>query len=191
MPILNASSGTIFILQILTSAFLAILFLQSGIDKVIDRRGNLEFLQGHFAKSPLAGMVPVLVAVITILEIAAGALSGIGCVIIILTRDPTMAFYGALISAISIVALFFGQRMAKVFPDYPHRHLFARPLRAAAFIYWGMTADRRGLLQGNSESFRERVAGCRSKIHGTRRACPTIEIYFGINLCYPCDPRLN
>ena len=32
---------------------------------------------------------------------------------IILTRDPTVAFYGAVISAISIVALFFGQRMAK------------------------------------------------------------------------------
>src|SRR5881398_3391222 len=113
MPSLNASSGTIFILQLLTSAFLAILFLQSGIDKVIDRRGNLEFLQGHFAKSPLAGMVPSLVTVITILEIAAGALSAIGCVIIILTRDPTVAFYGAVISAISIAALFFGQRMAK------------------------------------------------------------------------------
>jgi len=47
MPSLNASSGTIFILQILTSAFLGILFLQSGIDKIVDRRGNLEFLQGH------------------------------------------------------------------------------------------------------------------------------------------------
>jgi hypothetical protein len=34
--------------------FLAILFLQSGIDKVVDRRGNLEWLNGHFAKSPLA-----------------------------------------------------------------------------------------------------------------------------------------
>src|SRR6266496_3851462 len=113
MPSLSASSGTILILQILTSAFLAILFLQSGIDKVIDRRGNLQFLQGHFAKSPLAGMVPLLVTVITILEIAAGALSAIGCVIIILTRDPTVAFYGAVIAAISIVALFFGQRMAK------------------------------------------------------------------------------
>jgi len=113
MPSLNASSETIFILQILTSTFLAILFLQSGIDKVIDRRGNLQFLQGHFAKSPLAGMVPLLVTVITILEIAAGALSAIGCVMIILTRDPTVAFYGAVIAAISIVALFFGQRMAK------------------------------------------------------------------------------
>ena len=113
MPSLNASSGTIFILQILTSAFLAVLFLQSGIDKIVDRRGNLEFLQGHFAKSPLAGTVPLLVTVITVLEIAAGALSAIGCAMIILTRDPRVAFYGAVISAISIVALFFGQRMAK------------------------------------------------------------------------------
>src|SRR5438034_9874191 len=102
-----------WLLQILVSIFLAILFLQSGIDKVADRRGNLEFLQGHFAKSPLAGMVPLLVTVVTVLEIVSGALSVIGCVIIILTRDPTVAFYGAVISAISIVALFFGQRMAK------------------------------------------------------------------------------
>jgi len=113
MPSLNASSGTIFILQILVSAFLAILFLQSGIDKVVDRRGNLEFLQGHFAKSPLAGMVPLLATVITILEIASGALSAIGCALIIPSREPTVAFYGAVISAISITALFFGQRMAK------------------------------------------------------------------------------
>lgn len=113
MPSLNVSSGTILILQILTSAFLAILFLQSGIDKVIDRRGNLQFLQGHFAKSALAGIVPLLVTVITILEIAAGALSAIGCVMIIVTRDPTVAFYGAVISALSILGLFFGQRLAK------------------------------------------------------------------------------
>src|SRR5438132_12312752 len=113
MPSLNANSGTILILQILTSVFLAILFLQSGIDKVIDRRGNLEFLQGHFAKSPLAGMVPLLVTVITILEIAAGALSAIGRVLILVTHDPTVAFYGAVIAAVSILGLFFGQRMAK------------------------------------------------------------------------------
>jgi len=100
-------------MQILVSAFLAILFLQSGIDKVVDRRGNLEFLKGHFAKSPLAGMVPLMVTVITVLEIATGALSALGCVLIILMRDSTVAFYGAVIAAISILALFFGQRMAK------------------------------------------------------------------------------
>lgn len=102
-----------WLLQILVSIFLAILFLQSGIDKVADRRGNMEFLLGHFAKSPLAGMVPFLVTVVTILEIVAGGLSALGCMLIILNRDSTLAFCGAVVSAISITALFLGQRMAK------------------------------------------------------------------------------
>ena len=113
MPNLHTAEGAMFLIRIFASAFLAILFLQSGIDKVVDRRGNLEWLKGHFAKSPLAGMVPLLVSAITILEIAAGALSAIGCAMIIFSRDSTLAFYGAVLSAISIIALFFGQRMAK------------------------------------------------------------------------------
>jgi len=100
-------------LQVLISAFLAILFLQSGIDKVVDRRGNLEWLRGHFAKSPLAGIVPAMVTAITILELAAGVLSAIGCVVVVFSRDSTIALYGAVISAVAILALFFGQRMAK------------------------------------------------------------------------------
>src|SRR5882672_6970231 len=107
------SVSILYLLQILVSAFLAILFLQSGIDKIVDRRGNLEWLKGHFAKSPLAGFVPVMVTVITILEIVAGLQSAAGAVWIILRRDSMVAFYGAVIAALSIVALFFGQRMAK------------------------------------------------------------------------------
>ncbi|MEP6937445.1 MAG: DoxX family protein [Chthoniobacterales bacterium] len=103
-------------MQILVSGFLAILFLQSGIDKILDRRGNLDWLKGHFAKSPLAGVVPAMVVAVTILEMAAGALSAIGFVLLLLTRDSTFAFYGAVIAAVSITALFFGQRVAK---DYP------------------------------------------------------------------------
>ena len=113
MPNLHTPEGATYLLQAFASAFLAILFLQSGIDKVVDRRGNLEWLKGHFAKSPLAGMVPLLVAAITILEIVAGLLSAVGCALIILNRDSTLAFYGAAIAALSIIALFFGQRMAK------------------------------------------------------------------------------
>ncbi len=116
MPDLHTPEGATYLLQIFSSAFLAILFLQSGIDKVVDRRGNLEWLKGHFAKSPLAGMVPLLVTAITLLEIAAGACSAVGCALIIFKHDSTLAFYGAALAAISLVALFFGQRMAK---DYP------------------------------------------------------------------------
>jgi diacylglycerol kinase len=101
------------LMQVFASAFLAILFLQSGIDKVVDRRGNSEWLKGHFAKSPLAGIVPALLICITILEVAAGALSGIGCLLIIVLKDSTIAFYGATLSAAAITALFFGQRIAK------------------------------------------------------------------------------
>jgi len=112
IAILRIAEAT-YLMQIFASAFLAILFLQSGIDKIVDRRGNFEWLKEHFAKSPLAGMVPALLICITILEVAGGALSAIGCVLVILLKDPSIAFYGAILSASAIAALFFGQRIAK------------------------------------------------------------------------------
>ena len=116
MQALHSSTQATYLIQILVAAFLAVLFLQSGIDKVVDRRGNMEWLKGHFAKSALAGVVPALLSVITILELTAGILSAIGCLAVMFVRDSTIAFYGALVSAFAIIALFFGQRMAK---DYP------------------------------------------------------------------------
>ena len=103
-------------MQLLVSAFLAILFLQSGIDKVVDRRGNREYLDAHFAKSPLAGTVGPMFFVITILEVSAGLLSAVGCLLVLFRRDSTIAFLGAVVAGVNIVALFFGQRMSK---DYP------------------------------------------------------------------------
>ena len=101
------------VLQILAALFLAILFLQSGIDKVTDRKGNLEWLTGHFAKSPLARIVPLLLTVITVLELGAGALSAAGVVQIVVLQVATLAFWGAVLAGVSIVCLFFGQRVAK------------------------------------------------------------------------------
>jgi hypothetical protein len=116
MSMLHSSANATFALQILTSAFFAILFLQSGIDKVVDRRGNLEWLTGHFAKSPLAGMVPLLLGVITLMELSAGALSAIGCALILFRHDSTVAFCGAVVAGFALLALFFGQRMAREYP---------------------------------------------------------------------------
>ena len=113
MAAMHSSAGAIYLMQILASAFLAILFLQSGLDKIVDRLGNLEWLKGHFAKTPFAGTVPSLLTVLTILEVAAGAVSAVGCVLVIVLRGSTVAFCGAVTSAVAIVALFFGQRIAK------------------------------------------------------------------------------
>lgn len=110
---LHSPAGAQWILQALVSAFLAILFLQSGIDKIVDRQGNLTWLTGHFAKSPLASTVPAMLTVITILEVAAGVLSAIGAALVVLAFDPTVAFYGALLAGVALTALFFGQRIAR------------------------------------------------------------------------------
>src|ERR1700720_1481825 len=103
----------LYLLQILASTFLAILFLQSGIDKIVDRQGNLQWLTAHFAKSPLARMVPLLFGILTTVELVAGVLNGIGFLALIFAHNSTIAFYGAVMSAIAIIALFFGQRVTK------------------------------------------------------------------------------
>jgi diacylglycerol kinase len=113
MPNVHSPEVASYVLQILVSAFLAVLFLQSGIDKVVDRRGNREYLNQHFARSPLAGTVGPMLVVITILEVSAGALSGVGCALLLLTHDSTVAYLGAVVGGVNIVALFFGQRVAK------------------------------------------------------------------------------
>jgi hypothetical protein len=113
MPNVHSPESASYILQILVSAFLAILFLQSGIDKIVDRRGNRAYLDQHFAKSPLAGTVGPMFAVVTILEVSAGALSGVGCVLLLLAHDSTVAYLGAIVGGVNLTALFFGQRVAK------------------------------------------------------------------------------
>ena len=113
MPNVHSPEVASYILQVLVSAFLAVLFLQSGIDKVVDRRGNREYLNQHFARSPLAGTVGPMFVVITILEVSAGALSGVGCALLLLTHDSTVAYLGAVVAGVNIVALFFGQRVSR------------------------------------------------------------------------------
>lgn len=104
-------------LPALFSALLvSILFIQSGLDKVFDWRGNLEWLTGHFAKTFMGKMVPLLLATITVMEIATGFLSAAGIVYFLATDSTVFIFYAAVLGAASVVALFFGQRIAK---DYP------------------------------------------------------------------------
>ena len=93
--------------------FLAICFLQSGVDKIVDRNGNLQWLVGHFANSPLKSMVPMLLSIITILELVGGFLCLAGVADLILTKNSELIFYGFSINAITLISLFFGQRLAK------------------------------------------------------------------------------
>lgn len=99
--------------QLALTAFWAITFLQSGLDKIFDWSGNLSWLKGHFEKSPLNGMVPALLGLLTLVEVAAGIISVIGITQIVINGDLTMAQYGVQLSTTALLMLFFGQRMSK------------------------------------------------------------------------------
>ena len=98
---------------LLAAAFVAVLFIQSGLDKVFDWKGNLEWLTGHFSKTFVAGTVPVMLAVITAMEIATGFLSAAGVIYFLATGSTAVMFASGALGATSITALFFGQRIAK------------------------------------------------------------------------------
>jgi uncharacterized membrane protein YphA (DoxX/SURF4 family) len=99
--------------EIVLLIFLVITFLQSGIDKVKDWKGNLSWLKGHFSKSPFKNSVPLLLATITIVEIAAGVLCLAGMIHLLLHDNKTFALYGALTSCLALLMLFLGQRINK------------------------------------------------------------------------------
>jgi uncharacterized membrane protein YphA (DoxX/SURF4 family) len=101
---------------LLAAVMAAILFLQSGLDKIFDWRGNLEWLTGHFAKTFLAPFVSVMVATVAVMEIAAGVLAASGVVYFLITSSSVVIFWASVVAALALLALFFGQRIAK---DYP------------------------------------------------------------------------
>jgi uncharacterized membrane protein YphA (DoxX/SURF4 family) len=101
---------------LLAALFMAILFMQSGLDKVFDWKGNLGWLTGHFEKTFVAGMVPMMLATITVMEVATGLLAAAGIVYFFFAGSLSLIFISGVVGALTLIALFFGQRIAK---DYP------------------------------------------------------------------------
>jgi len=99
--------------EILILLFLIVTFLQSGIDKVTDWNGNASFIKDHFKNSPLKNFVPILLVIILVMEILAGAFMFIGIFNLITIGDHKLALLGVEIAALSLVFLLIGQRLAK------------------------------------------------------------------------------
>ena len=99
--------------QILIAIFIAIAFIQSGIDKVLDRKGNLEFFKVHFANTFLKNVTPLLLIILTIFELAGGLTLVYGVYFAFVYRTTLWIFYGFVMLALTIILLFAGQRIVK------------------------------------------------------------------------------
>ena len=106
-------TATKFAPQLLILAFLIITFLQSGIDKLTDWKGNLSFLKEHFSKTFLKNTVPLLLSIITFSELVVGVLAILGIIQIYASGLTTLGLYSAVIAAKVLLMLLFGQRVAK------------------------------------------------------------------------------
>jgi len=111
MQILNIDS--IKIVQILASLFFSIVFFQSGIDKIIDRKGNLEFFKDHFKDTPLNKIFSPALSILAFLEITTAGVCLFGFTYSLIFADTTFIFYGLLLAGLVLLMLLFGQRVAK------------------------------------------------------------------------------
>lgn len=115
-------------------ACLAIVFIQSGYDKVTDWKGNLEWLKGHFSKTFIKNMVPQSLFMILVLEVLSGAFSVIGIIEILVNGGDQFPMIAGLLSALTLLFLLLGQRMAK---DYDGaRTIVIYLIPTVLLLYW-------------------------------------------------------
>ena len=106
-------TGPFELCQILIAIFISIAFIQSGIDKILDRKGNLQFFNSHFSNTFLSGFTPYLLSILTIFELTGGLVLVYGFFFALVTKSTLVIFYGFVVSAITLIMLFAGQRIAK------------------------------------------------------------------------------
>ncbi len=99
--------------QIFISIFLSIAFIQSGLDKIIDRKNNYEFFNTHFSNTFLKNFTTISLTMLTLLELIGGIMLIYGIYYAFVERTTLWIFYGLVLLSITVILLFFGQRIAK------------------------------------------------------------------------------
>ena len=105
--------NNIEIAQILVSIFFSIVFFQSSIDKVYDRKGNLKFFNQHFKETIFQNYTSLSLNFLALLEFFSAFLCFLGIFYKVLFNDSIFIYNGLLVSAIVLLSLLLGQRLAK------------------------------------------------------------------------------
>lgn len=103
--------GILFI-KIIILLFFSILFIQSGWDKVKNHQENLSWLISFFKQSIFKGSELILLYLLTFFELLAAVLSFFSIPLLILGNN-LIGLVALAFAAISLLSVFFGQRVAK------------------------------------------------------------------------------
>ncbi len=99
--------------QIFIAFFFIIIFIQSGLDKVIFRRENILFFKNHFANSLFKSYTSFLLTILTFTELICGFTLIYGIYFSLIERTTLWIFYGFVICVLNLFFLLIGQRLAK------------------------------------------------------------------------------
>ena len=101
------------LIQSLIAIFISIALIQSGIDKINDRKGNLDWLIDHFSNTIFNNYVPFLLSILTVDELLSGIILITGALFNLLYSNFNILIIGFLLSSVNFISLFLGQRIAK------------------------------------------------------------------------------
>lgn len=101
------------LIQSLIAIFISIALIQSGIDKINDRKGNLDWLIDHFSNTIFNNYVPFLLSILTVVELLSGIILISGALFNLLYSNFNILIVGFLLSSVNFIFLFLGQRIAK------------------------------------------------------------------------------
>jgi uncharacterized membrane protein YphA (DoxX/SURF4 family) len=93
--------------------FFLIVFIQSGLDKVFDYMGNLNFLNDLLKIYFSPPLIAIALILVTILELISGILCLVGIVDFIFNDSNFIGLIGLIIGSIALLVLLFGQRVSK------------------------------------------------------------------------------
>ena len=101
--------------RFLVTGFCAVVFIQSAIDKLVDRDGNMSYFTDHFKSSPLpVAAVPLLFWMLTLIEGTAGVLCALGLLLgDFLSTGMSVSACGVSMGGVALLCLLVGQRVAK------------------------------------------------------------------------------
>ena len=95
------------------SLFIGIIMTQSGLDKIFNWKGELDFMTEKFSKTIIANFSTFGLIQVTILETLSGLLSLLGSIMTLFYDDESYGIMGLILAAVSFCVLMAGQRISK------------------------------------------------------------------------------
>ena len=102
-----------YIAFLLILCFFTIVFLQIGLDKVFDKKGNLYYLYSLLGSVFSKNIIRFAFYSVTLLELISGLLCASGLFDYFLSASSLFGLIGLIVGSFALLILLFGQRVSK------------------------------------------------------------------------------